>query len=394
MKKNQNTNKLCPILQDRMHSNNDNILPIIVSYKNSKKMPEGKLTALSNMSNKLNYELPIVNGCACEMCVSAILEIERDPDVEYISYDSRVFAVMDIARKTIGADNITNTNHTGRGVTVAIIDTGVAPHTDLVYPTNRIVGFKDFVNEKTNAYDDNGHGTHCAGILGSSGYASKGKYKGIAPEVNILSVKVLDEKGNGKTSDILSAIQWIIKTKEVYNTKIINLSLGAIAQYRERRDPLVRAANLAIENNMIVIAAVGNSGPLRSTILSPATGRYVISVGALNDNRTNDLSQNFKIADFSSRGPTLDRIKKPDLLAPGVDIMSLSNTNLNSYTNLSGTSMSAPMVSGVAALLLNENSNYSHFDIKRILMNSCSKIKATSVDQGAGVLNLSKIFHK
>ncbi|MPN07777.1 Serine protease AprX [bioreactor metagenome] len=112
---------------------------------------------------------------------------------------------------------------------------------------------------------------HCAGILAGNGYASKGKYKGIAPEANILSIKVLDDNGNGNTSDILSTVQWIIDNKEVYKTRIINFSLGAIAQYREKRDPLVRAANKAIENNLIVVAAVGNSGPLRNTILSPAT---------------------------------------------------------------------------------------------------------------------------
>ena len=143
-----------------------------------------------------------------------------------------------------------NTRYTGKGVTVAIIDTGIAPHADLIYPSNRIIGFKDFVNNHTKFYDDNGHGTHCAGILAGSGYSSKGRYKGIAPETNILSIKVLDEKGNGNTSDILSTVQWIIENKEVYKTKIINFSLGAIAQYKERRDPLVKVANRAIEENL------------------------------------------------------------------------------------------------------------------------------------------------
>jgi serine protease AprX len=298
---------------------------------------------------------------------------------------------MDTAKKTIGADKITGLQYTGKGVTVAIIDTGVSPHMDLVYPKNRILGFKDFINDKSSPYDDNGHGTHCAGILAGSGISSKGRYKGIAPDAGILSVKVLDDNGNGKTSDILSAVQWIIDKREVYKTKIVNFSLGAIAQYRERRVPLVRAANRAIDNNMIVIAAVGNSGPMRNTILSPATSRYVISVGALNENRTSE-DFNYNVATFSSRGPTMDRVKKPDLIAPGVEIMSLSNTNINGYTTLSGTSMAAPMVSGAAALLLNHNPNYTHFDIKRILLNSCSKIKAPSYDQGAGILDLSKIF--
>lgn len=114
-------------------------------------------------------------------------------------------------------------------------------------------------------------------------------------------------------------------------------------------------------------------------------------MGALDD-RDTSFGDVESIAEFSSRGPTLDRIRKPDLIAPGVDIMSLSNKNLSGYTTLSGTSMSAPMVSGAAALLLNENPNYSHYDIKKRLLNACSKIRASSYEQGAGVLDISRIF--
>lgn len=388
MKNHIDYSKLCPTIRGQLYSSNNNIIPVIITYKEKKKIKEGKI---SSLSNKLKNDLPIVNGCACEMSINSILEFTTDPDLEFICYDAKVFAVMDVARKAIGADLILNTGYTGKNVTVAIIDTGISPHVDLIYPTNRIIGFKDFVNYETRMYDDNGHGTHCAGILAGNGNSSKGKYKGIAPEANILSIKVLDEIGNGNTSDILSTVQWIIDSKEVYKTRIINFSLGAIAQYREKRDPLVKAANRAIENDFIVVAAVGNSGPLKSTILSPATSRHVISVGALDDKRTPELNDDV-IAEFSSRGPTLDRIKKPDLIAPGVNVMSLSNTNLTGYTNLSGTSMSAPMVSGAAALLLNENPNYTHYDIKRKLINACSRIKASAYEQGAGVLDINRIF--
>jgi serine protease AprX len=380
--------KLCPTIRGQLYSSTNNVIPVIVTFKSEKKLKEGKI---SSLSTKLGCNLPIVNGCSCEMSINSILELTTDPDVEFICYDAKVFAVMDVARKAVGADLNIDTGYTGKNVTVAIIDTGISPHADLIYPTNRIVGFKDFVNNETRMYDDNGHGTHCAGILAGNGYSSKGKYKGIAPEANILSIKVLDDNGNGNTSDILSTVQWIIDNKEVYKTRIINFSLGAIAQYREKRDPLVKAANRAIENDLIVVAAVGNSGPLRNTILSPATSRYVISVGATDDKRTPELNDD-EIAEFSSRGPTLDRIKKPDLIAPGVNITSLSNTNLTGYTNLSGTSMSAPMVSGAAALLLNENPNYTHYDIKRKLVSACSRIRASAYEQGAGVLDINRIF--
>lgn len=122
------------------------------------------------------------------------------------------------------------------------------------------------------------HGTHIAGIIASSGISSKGKYKGIAPEANILALKALDQEGNGKVSDILSAIQWVIYTKDVFKTKILNLSLGTAAQHSERLDPLVKAANKAIESGLIVIAAVGNNGPNPRSILSPATSRFVYCI--------------------------------------------------------------------------------------------------------------------
>ena len=157
MKNNIDLNKLCPVIKGQLSSSSNNIIPVIVSYKFDRKIKEGQI---SSLSNKLKLELPIINGCACEMSTESILKLTADPDVEFISYDSKVFAVMDVARRTIGADYSLNTSYTGKNVTVAIIDTGVAPHADLIYPANRIVGFKDFVNNQAKFYDDNGHGTH------------------------------------------------------------------------------------------------------------------------------------------------------------------------------------------------------------------------------------------
>ena len=156
MKNNIDLNKLCPVIKGKLSSSSNNNIPVIISYKSDRKIKEGRI---SSLSNRLTLELPIINGCACEMSTESILKLTADPDVEFISYDSKVFAVMDVARKTIGADYSLNTGYTGKNVTVAIIDTGVAPHADLIYPTNRIIGFKDFVNNQSKFYDDNGHGT-------------------------------------------------------------------------------------------------------------------------------------------------------------------------------------------------------------------------------------------
>lgn len=341
------------------------------------------------LSKRIKYELPIVNGFACDMNIQQIKNFYNHEDIDFISYDSRIHSIINKAGKTIGVDKISPIPLTGKGITVAIIDTGIIMHRDLTYPSSRIVGFKDFLKNRQKPYDDNGHGTHISGLVASNGISSKGKYKGIAPEANILSVKALDNEGNGKVSDILSAIQWVIQTRTIFNTRILNLSLGTAAQYSERYDPLVKAANKAIENGLIVVTAVGNNGPSQKSILSPSTSRHVISVGACNDRVESILT----IPTFSSRGPTRDRVKKPDLLAPGVDIVSLSNIDAAGYTSLTGTSMSAPIVSGVVALMLQENPYMTHFEAKKRLIESCTRIGLNQFEEGAGVLSLNKLFN-
>ncbi|QSX05027.1 S8 family peptidase [Sedimentibacter sp. zth1] len=388
MLENNYNSKVCPFLQSKIASNKEESIPVIVSMKSKVSYMKSEVCILCN---RIKYELPIVNGYACDMNLSKIKNFYSNPDLDFISYDSPIHTSMNIASKCVKSDIVNDLGYTGKDITIATVDTGISPHRDLIYPTNRIVGFKDFIKNNNKTYDDNGHGTHIAGIIASSGISSRGKYKGIAPEANILGIKVLDKDGNGKVSDILSAIQWVIYTKDVFKTKILNLSLGTNAQYRERTDPLVKAANKAIEKGLIVVAAVGNNGPKQRTILSPATGRYVISVGACDDNRTIDLTKN-TVATFSSRGPTKDRIKKPDLLAPGVNITSLSNKEYSGYTTLSGTSMAAPMVSGAIALLLQKTPTLTHLDIKKLLEKNCSRLGISQFEEGAGILDLSKLF--
>lgn len=380
--------KTCPFIQSIINSNRNDSIPVIVSLKSERAYNKSNVAALSK---RIKYELPIVNGFACDMNINQIKKFYTHEDIDFISYDSKIHSIINKAGKTIGVDKISSIPLTGKGITVAMIDTGIIMHRDLTYPNNRIIGFKDFLKNKQRPYDDNGHGTHISGLVASNGTSSKGKYKGIAPEANILSVKALDYEGNGKVSDILSAIQWVIQTRNTFKTRVLNLSLGTAAQYSERFDPLVKAANKAIESGLIVVTAVGNNGPSPKSILSPSTSRHVISVGACDDRNESDGS-NITIPSFSSRGPTRDRVKKPDLLAPGVDIVSLSNTDAAGYSSLTGTSMSAPIVSGVVALMLQEKPNMTHFEVKKRLIENCTRIGVGQYDEGAGVLNLNKLF--
>ncbi|WP_168198384.1 S8 family peptidase [Crassaminicella thermophila] len=335
---------------------------------------------------KIKYHIPLINAIAAEIPAKAIDHIAAEHMVQFINHDAKVFKCMDNASLAVAGHFVHDVGYTGEGVGIAIIDTGVYPHDDLVKPINRIIAFKDFVNNKTYPYDDDGHGTHVAGIAAGNGYANI-KYKGIAPKANIIGVKVLDETGSGSTSDILAGLQWVIDNKDKYNIKVVNMSLGSPADTTYREDPLAKGAAEAVKNGLTVITAAGNNGPNPRSIMSPGNSPSVITVGAADDNRTTSYEDDF-VADFSSRGPTISGITKPDIVAPGVDIVSLSNKGHSSYVSHSGTSMATPMVSGTAALLYQKDPNLSPSQIKSKLSNTAINIGDSRYAEGAGILNI------
>lgn len=343
-------------------------------------------------NGRIKYELPFINAVAAEIPSDSVEVIALHNMIKFIDDDTKVFKSMDIASEFIGAKKINNYGYTGKNIGIAIVDTGVAPHSDLVKPRNRIVAFKDFVNQKNAPYDDDGHGTHVAGIAAGNGF-SNSKYNGIAPDANIIGVKVLDGTGSGSTSDILAGVQWVVDNKDKYNIKVLNLSLGTPADTIYKEDPLAKGATAAVTKyGITVITAAGNSGPNRRTINSPGTSPFVITVGAIDDNRTPSYEDIF-IADFSSRGPTISGEIKPDIMAPGVDIISLSNTNSSGYTSHSGTSMATPIISGAAALLYEQNSSATPQYIKKIIKNTAIPIRGESRNaQGSGVASIPRMI--
>lgn len=383
-----NNSKICPILSAKIMSQSKEELPVIVQLKEG----DNELkNGIMSLSTRIRSNLPLINGIACNLTSDIVYRLANSPDIEYISFDSKVFAQLDIAVPTMEANFPHDKGYNGDGITIAVIDTGVSPHQDLTRPANRIVGFRDFVNKKSSPYDDNGHGTHVAGIIAGNGFSSRGKYKGIAPGANILALKALDENGSGNTSDIIEAVSYAVETKDKYNTKILNLSIGTPANNSYKNDPLCKATEEAIRKGLIIVAAAGNSGPDERTILSPGISPDVITVGAVDDKRTIDHKDD-TIAPFSSRGPTKEGFIKPDIVAPGVNISSLSNTKLDGYKPLSGTSMATPLISGSAALLLNKDSSLSSRDVKKKLMDSCIDLHDKRENQGAGLVNLQKLF--
>ncbi len=208
---------------------------------------------------------------------------------------------------------------TGRGVGIAVIDTGIYPHPDFNMPHSRVVAFQDFVNGSTLPYDDNGHGTHTAGDAAGNGFMSGGIYRGPAPEANLVGVKVLDKNGNGTTSNILKGINWAVENKDQYNIRVINLSLGSSQRWAHRKqDPIQQAVEKAVDAGIVVVVAAGNEGPYPGTISAPGDNPRVITVGAVDDRNTPDPRDD-RIPAFSSRGKS-DSMK-PDLVAPGEGIV-------------------------------------------------------------------------
>lgn len=341
----------------------------------------------NDLDMRIIYELPLIKSVAVEIPTDHLLELVPESKAKMVWNDIRVHPCLDVAVRAIHADRAQQHGFTGKGVTVAVLDTGIDPHPDLMLPESRVIGWKDFVNDRKEPYDDEGHGTHVAGIIAGSGRESGGKYVGVAPQANLVGVKVLDAKGGGPVSRVVAGVQWVVENKDKYNIKIINLSLGGPAEEGYRSDPMSKATEMAWRSGLVVCAAAGNTGPKKGTITTPGIAPSIITVGSINDQGTPPRRDDV-IDDFSSRGPTIDRLSKPDIVAPGGAISSLKRGG--GYVSLSGTSMATPMVSGACALLLAQNPHYRPERIKRILLDTAEDRGYDRLIQGRGYLDLNK----
>lgn len=378
------------LVVERLLSNNEDDIPIIISGKDCN--CDDLEQFITEMGGTVKYQLPIINSVAAYMPSVGVRSLAMESLTEKIFLDDHAYKLMDISSVTVGSDLANEYGLTGKNISVAILDTGVFPHRDLITPNNRIIAFQDFVGEKSEPYDDDGHGTHVAGIVAGNGFSSRGKYMGIAPDANIVGVKVLDGDGGGSISDVIAGIQWTVNNKSKYNIKVMTLSLGTKPKGNCAEDPLCKAVNAAVNAGICVIAAAGNSGPDPSTITSPAVSPNVISVGACDDRKAS-ASKDIGIPDFSSRGPTLDGLRKPDILAPGVGINSLANKP-SEYRSLSGTSMATPIVAGSVALLYENNPNLTPAQVKQILQSNARSLGLDPDEQGSGLLDIRAMINQ
>lgn len=264
--------------------------------------------------------------------------------------------------------------YTGEGVTVALIDTGAdGEHKALA---GKIVAFKDFVNNQTAPYDDNGHGTHCASLVAGE------KGTGVAPGSELVVIKVMDKEGACYLSDALNALDWCLENKERYGIRVVSFSVGGESP-SDGSSLLDEACNKMVENGLVMCVAAGNSGPAASSIVIPGDAENVITVGAVDSSGS--------IFELSSRGPTAKGDTKPDLVTLGVDVVSALAGSKNGKSSLSGTSMAVPQVSGAVALLLQARSDLAPSDLKRLLLKTADDLGPSGQDNvyGYGALNLT-----
>lgn len=294
---------------------------------------------------------------------------------------------MDQAKKWIHCSGAYRLGLTGKGVGVAVLDTGIYPHRDF---ENRIAAFSDMVKHKPLPYDDNGHGTHISGIIGGSGLSSDGRYQGVAPGCSLISVKVLDHKGNGYASDVLAGLKWIERHREEYRIRIINVSVGSYTKKGMSEDSaLVKGVDAAWDAGFVVVVAAGNNGPGRYTITTPGISRKVITVGCSDDYKEVDVAGS-RMIDYSGRGPTSACVCKPDIVAPGSSIVSCASRQ-GGYTVKSGTSMSTPLVSGAVALLLEKYPYMTNKDVKLHLREKAVDLGLPRNQQGWGMLDVGRL---
>jgi serine protease AprX len=364
-------------------------------------------------TQEVRRSLSIVGGASGTLRGSEIVGLSRAPLIERVVRDQTfnvswededaASAVTEAGILAVNAPLAwTSQGASGKGIGVAVIDSGVADHPDLA---GRIVARVDFTGEQSTG-DPGGHGTHVAGLIAGDGTASHGMWTGVAPQANIVSVRVIDANGHATLSTIFAGMQWVLANRVTYNIKVVNMSFGAPALSGYQNDLLASAAEMLYFAGLTVVVSAGNSGPGASTITSPATDPFVIAVGADDDNGTAGRGDD-SVALWSSRGPTaFDGIVKPDLIAPGRKMIGLRSAGSAidtaypdrrvtapgaenaQYFTMSGTSMAAPVVAGVAALYLERNAQTNPLLVKRQLVGTAHPlIGVPPASQGGGVVD-------
>lgn len=275
--------------------------------------------------------------------------------------------------------------------TIAVLDTGVVGHPDLV---GRIRDFKDFVHGRNVMYDDSGHGTHVCGIACGDGRLSAGRYRGISPQAELIVGKVLDREGNGTVESMVQGIKWVLDRREKYNVRVLNISIGIGGlQDKEKETALVRWLETAWDMGLVVVCAAGNGGPAWNTISPLGTSPRLITVGCHDGEYFRDMPG--RCETYSGRGSLFQTVRKPDVVAPGTEIISChAGYRKTAYVKKSGTSMATPIVAGAMSLFLLKFPESSNELAKKKLLYSAADLGEPWYKQGYGMLNVKRLLEK
>ena len=396
--------KVDPALRTRMQADPLALLPVIVEMQ----QPVAPFIGAPNVDRALEalellrfngvpgVALSLIDAAAGFANAAGIEALNLAPDVARIHHDATVGPqpnaappdpptspdqVSGIYPQVVRATKVWQQGITGGGVTVAILDSGIAEDADLVQPDNRLLASVNFADERLTS-DPGGHGTHIAGIVAGNGSNSGGEFTGIAPQANVVDVRVLGSTGSGRISSVVRGIEWVLAHRTAYNIRVINLSFGAPATLPYRADPMSAAVEIAWRRGLVVVAASGNGGPDRDTVVTPGIDPYAITVGATDDRGTIGRGDDL-LAWFSAWG-SADSNAKPDLVAPGRRLVSIRvpgsaldmlfpdrvvvAQNGATYFRLTGTSMATAVVSGAAALLLQRRPTLTPDQVKALLV--------------------------
>jgi serine protease AprX len=349
------------------------------------------------------------------MPANRVAALADSQSVENVVIDAPVGTSMEISREAVNEPvaPLPEAAFKGAGVTIAVVDSGVAQHPDMQTLTAVVDAVGNPVPvaaPPSTSIDPYGHGTHVAGIMVGTGASSQGRMAGVAPQASLVSVRVLDDIGRGMASDVLAGLQWIQDHKAEHGIRVVNLSLGHPVVEAAEDDPLVEAVDALWEGGLVVVCSAGNRGQYgHVTITSPCNSRNVITVGAANTHGTASLEDD-TITTYSSRGPTgFDLFAKPDIVAPGNRIVSVrsagslmdvalpdrrvaadpSNPLVQDYFEMSGTSMASPIVAATAALMIEQDPSLTPASVKARLMMSARKAAfGDPLVTGAGYLDV------
>jgi serine protease AprX len=369
-----------PESQHYEYLDENNMISVIVDFDHTPTIDD-EMMLEKNVQFEVQFRYWLIDSIAGKVNINLIPQIVELPGVVFVELDGRLEIQMNDVNEVHDVTQVwQDTGYTGSGSVVAIIDTGIdSDHVGLDdidddNNTNdpKVIAFYDPVNtpELTNgtevkAYDDQGHGTHCAGITAGTG-APDYQYKGVAPMAQLVGVKVLDSGGSGSFATVMAGMEWTVDKKHIFNIRAASMSLGgpgAIEWTSSEEESVNRMGNEMMREGVALFIAAGNSA-LSAQIGTPGSAEDVITVGS--------LDKNTAIAVYSSQGPTEEGRVKPNIAFVGSSVMAPDYNTGDGYTSKSGTSMATPGAAGLAALMYQANPDLSPFDIRNIMQETAT----------------------